>query len=177
MPFTPYHLGPGILLGVLFFPFIDLSTVIVASVILDLEPLAVLLLNLPLPLHGFFHTYLGATIVAILLTFTIWPFRGYLNKIVSTFGLHQESSLRHIVPASIIGTYSHIFLDSFLYVEMNPFYPLMGNPFLGLVQGAFVYNICIGFGILGIGVYLLRIIYNQYKPTLTGSERDIFSEH
>jgi len=100
MPFTPYHFGPGLLVGVLLFPFIDLSTVIAASVILDLEPLSVLLLDLPLPLHGFFHTYLGATIVAFLLAIAIWPFRGYLNKIVSIFGMHQESSFRHILPAT-----------------------------------------------------------------------------
>lgn len=175
MPFTPYHLGPGILLSMLLFPFIDLSTVVVASVILDLEPFVVLLLNLPLPLHGFFHTYLGATIVAFLLTFVIWPFRGYLNKIVSVFGIHQESSLRHIVFASIIGTYSHVLLDSFLYAEMNPFYPLLGNPFLGIVQGVFVYNICIILGLLGFGIYIIRILYNQYKPRTTESEKDLFT--
>ncbi len=176
MPFTPYHFGPGLLLGVLFFPFIDLSTVLVASVILDLEPLAVLFLSLPLPLHGFFHTYLGATIVASLLALAIWPFRGYLNKIVTVFGMHQESSFRHIFPASIIGTYSHVFLDSFLYAEMNPFYPLLGNPFLGIVQGAFVYNICVIFGLFGIGVYILRILYFQFRPKQEWIEGDVFSE-
>ncbi len=176
MPFTPYHFGPGLLVGVLLFPFIDLSTVIAASVILDLEPLSVLLLDLPLPLHGFFHTYLGATIVAFLLAIAIWPFRGYLNKIVSIFGMHQESSFRHILPASIIGTYSHVLLDSFLYAEMNPFFPLLGNPFLGIAQGAFVYNICVIFGLLGIGVYILRILYIQFRPKQKGIEGDVFSE-
>ena len=176
MPFTPYHFGPGLLLGVLFFPFIDLSTVIAASVILDIEPLTVLLLNLPFPLHGFFHTYLGATIVAFLLAFAIWPFRGYLNKIVSIFGMHQDSSFRHIFPASIIGTYSHVLLDSFLYAEMNPLFPLLGNPFLGAVQGVFVYNICVLFGLLGIGGYILRILYNQFRPKQKRIEGDVFSE-
>lgn len=174
MPFTPYHFGPGLLLGVVLLPFVDLSTIIIASVILDLEPLTVLMLQLPLPFHGFFHTYLGATIIACVLSLTIYPFRGYLNKLVSIFGLHQESSFRQIFPASIIGTCSHVFLDSFLYAEMNPFFPLIGNPFLGLFQLVFVYNICIFFGILGIGVYLLRIIYNQYKPRQTGSENGVF---
>ncbi|MFW9956308.1 MAG: hypothetical protein ACFFD3_17330 [Candidatus Thorarchaeota archaeon] len=43
MPFTPYHFGPALLIGVVLLPVVDLSTIIVASVVLDLEPLAVLL--------------------------------------------------------------------------------------------------------------------------------------
>jgi hypothetical protein len=68
MPFTPYHFGPAVLVGVLLFPFVDLTTVMVASVIVDLESLAVILFDLPMPLHSFFHTYLGATIVAVVLS-------------------------------------------------------------------------------------------------------------
>lgn len=160
MPFTPYHFGPALLIGVLLFPFIDFATIVVASVILDLEPLAVILFNLPMPLHAFFHTYLGATIVAIILAIGIYPFRKYLNKLVALFGLRQESSFRHIIPASIIGTYSHVLLDSFLYAEMNPFFPFLGNPFVGLLTGGFVYNLCLVFGIIGIFAYLIRVLLN-----------------
>ena len=159
MPFTPYHLGPGLLLGVVLFPFVDISTMMIASVILDLEPLAVILLGFPSPLHGFFHSYLGATLVAIVLSFVIWPMRKTLNSIVSLFGLKQESSLRHILPASFIGVYSHVFLDSFIYSEMNPFFPLIGNPFIGILMVSDVYNCCIYLGLLGLGVFILRNLY------------------
>jgi membrane-bound metal-dependent hydrolase YbcI (DUF457 family) len=159
MPFTPYHFGPALLLGVLLFPFVDLVTVMMASVIVDLEPLAVLLFGLPGPLHGFFHTYLGASIVALVLSAFIYPFRKYLNTIVSLFGLHQSSSFRHIIAASFVGTYSHIFLDSFLYAEMNPFYPILGNPFVGLFSGGIVYTFCVFAGLVGIIVYVLRAIF------------------
>ena len=171
MPFTPYHFGPALLIGVLLFPFIDFATVIVASVILDLEPLAVIFFNLPGPLHAFFHTYLGATIVAIVLSICIYPFRKYLNEIVSFFGLKQESSFRHIVPASLIGTYSHVLLDSFLYGEMNPFFPLLGNPFVGFLAGGFVYTLCLVLGLVGFFVYLLRILLNLRVNQIEG---DVF---
>ncbi|TFH10821.1 MAG: hypothetical protein E4H14_01840 [Candidatus Thorarchaeota archaeon] len=174
MPFTPYHFGPGLLLGVVLFPFLDFSTMMVASVILDLEPLVVLLLNLPFPLHGFFHTYLGATIIAIILAFALYPMIGFLNKIVSLIGLHQESSFRHILPASIIGTYSHIFLDSFIYPEMNPFFPLLGNPLIGVFPSVFIYSSCIYLGLLGFGVYVVRLLYNQMKPKQVRIEEDVF---
>jgi membrane-bound metal-dependent hydrolase YbcI (DUF457 family) len=161
MPFTPYHFGPALFIGVLLFPFIDLATIMVASVILDLEPLAVILFDLQMPLHAFFHTYLGATIVACVLSVLLYPFRKYLNEIVSFFGLKQESSMRHIISASLIGTYSHVLLDSFLYSEMNPFFPLLGNPFVGLLGFGFMYNLCVVLGLVGFFIYLLRVLLNH----------------
>lgn len=167
MPFTPYHFGPALLLGMLLIPFVDLSAILIASVILDLEPLAVLMFNLPFPLHGVFHTYLAASIVAILLALTLWPFRGVLNTVVSAFGVHQKSTFRSLLLASFIGTYSHIFLDSFLYAEMNPFYPLLRNPFVGLIQGQVIYNLCVLSGLFGIGLYVGYLLYWHYKSRET----------
>ena len=172
MPFTPYHLGPALLLGALLFPFVDLATIMMASIVLDLEPLAVIFLNLPLPLHGFFHSYLGASIAATTLSVSVYPFRSYLNKIVSLFGLYQSSSFHHIFTASIIGTYSHVLLDSFLYVEMNPFFPLIGNPFFGVFLSSNVYIFCIILGLFGFFAYVLRAIL---KPGTSDSVEDPFT--
>lgn len=158
MPFTPYHFGPALLLGILLFPFVDLATIMMASVIIDLEPLAVIFLNLPLPLHGFFHSYLGASIAALVLSVFVYPFRKRLNKIVSLFGLYQSSNFRHIIAASLVGTYSHVFLDSLLYAEMNPFFPILGNPFTGLVLDGAVYTFCIIAGLASFFAYVLRAI-------------------
>jgi membrane-bound metal-dependent hydrolase YbcI (DUF457 family) len=174
MPFTPYHFGPALLLGVLLLPLIDFSTVIIASVVLDLEPLTILLLGLPLPLHGFFHTYLGATIIAGILSISLWPFRSYLNMFTSLFGIHQESNLRTILLASIVGTYTHVFLDSFLYAEMNPLYPLMGNPFLNLVSSQSIYDVCVFTGFLGLAAYLVHVLYASLKPKATQEQLDVF---
>jgi len=175
MPYTPYHFGPGLFLGVVLFPYIDFSTVMVASVILDIEPATILMLQLPFQFHGFFHTYLGATIIACILSVAFYPLRRHLNKLVSLFGLHQESSFRHIFFASIIGTYFHVFLDSLLYGEMHPFYPLVGNPFLGTLSITVVYSSCIYLGLLGIGVFALRILYRYHQQNKVELESDVFS--
>lgn len=167
MPFTPYHLGPALLAGMLLVPFIDLSAILIGSVILDLEPLAVLMFDLPYALHGIFHTYLAASVVAILLAILLWPLHGTLNTIVSVFGIHQESTLRSIFLGSLIGTYSHVFMDSFLYPEMNPFYPFMGNPFVGLIQGQAIYSFCVISGILGLVMYAGYLLFRYYKSNNT----------
>jgi membrane-bound metal-dependent hydrolase YbcI (DUF457 family) len=172
MPFTPYHFGPVLLLGVLLVPFVDFATLMMASVILDLEPIAVLYFGLPYQVHGFFHTYLGASIMAMVLSGFVYPFRKYLNDVVSLFGLHQRSSLRHIIGASFVGTFSHVFLDSLLYPEMNPFYPVLGNPFVGLFSLEAVYSFCVFAGLVGFGFYVLRVLL---KPRAIAIGEDPFT--
>ena len=56
MPFTPYHVGPALLVALLLYPLLDISTFLVASLILDLEPLAVILGLAKWSMHGVFHS-------------------------------------------------------------------------------------------------------------------------
>ena len=161
MPFTPYHFGPGLLFGVVLFPFLDFSTMIVASIILDFEPLIILALGTGQPLHGIMHTYLVATLVAMLVSAIIWLLRGPLYQFISLFGIDQEASKLRIAVSCLIGTNSHVLLDSFIYPEMNPFFPIMGNPFLGLISTAAIYQFCLICGIAGIIVYVLRFMIKR----------------
>ena len=132
MPFTPYHFGPALLAGVLLFPFFDFVAMMVACIVLDIEPILVLFLRLGGPLHGISHTYLVATIVSFLVTSLLWLLRRPIGSIVELFGVVQEPKILRILAASLFGTYTHVFMDSFIYVEMNPLFPILGNPFLGL---------------------------------------------
>ena len=59
MPLTPFHWGPSSWIGIIFFKIFDFPTLFVSSVIVDIEPLCVILFNLNYPLHGFFHSFLG----------------------------------------------------------------------------------------------------------------------
>lgn len=164
MPFTPYHLGPALLAGVALFPFIDFVAILVASVILDIEPMLVLFLNLSGPLHGVSHTYLAATLVSFAITGVFWLFRNELTAIASLFGVVQEPRKLGLLAASLFGTYSHVFLDSFLYAEMNPFFPVLGNPFLGLITSAAIYQFCLYCGAIGALLYIVRFCVLKRAP-------------
>lgn len=168
MPFTPYHLGPALLIGVIIFPFVDIIGILIGSIILDIEPLLILTTGTGQPLHGISHTYLVATIVAVLTTAIIWVLRGPLYEILSVFKINQEPSIKRIGGSSIFGTYSHVLLDSFLYPEMNPLFPILGNPFLGLVSSAIIYQFCLYCGIVGLLVYLIRFIARPSSTEETG---------
>jgi membrane-bound metal-dependent hydrolase YbcI (DUF457 family) len=129
MPFTPYHFGPGFLIGLLFLSFIDFPTLLIGSIIVDIEPFLVLVFNLDYPLHGFFHSFLGGTIAALILTMIMAKGRKYLTPILAFFKIKQKISITRILSASLIGIYIHILLDSPIYTDIRPFFPLNLNPF------------------------------------------------
>lgn len=161
MPFTPFHLGPALFFGLVLFAAFDLPTLLIASVIPDLEPFYVMYFHDSGHLHGFFHSYLGSSILALLVTFIVYPLRSLLNRIMEAFRISQKSSFKKIMFTSFVGVYSHVFLDSFLYSEMNPFYPLRGNPFINVLlpygRERVVYGFCVITALLGIFLYFYRI--------------------
>ena len=161
MPFTPYHLGPGLLVGLLLLSFIDFPTFLVASVIVDVEPFLVLALNLNYPLHGFFHSFLGGTLVAVPLALAMHMIRGNFSSLLSFFKLEQKTSFKRILAAALSGVYIHILLDSRGYTDIQPFYPSDYNPFLttGMYAGLDAYILCI-FSFFGAAIiYAIRLVY------------------
>jgi membrane-bound metal-dependent hydrolase YbcI (DUF457 family) len=159
VPFTPFHLGPSLVIGIILIYYIDFPTLLVASVILDIEPFLVLLLDLNYPLHGFFHSFLGGTIIILLLSFFMFKIRPILNPITDFFKIEQKSSFLNILTASIIGIYSHILLDAPLYSDMQPFFPLNFNPFLNAsgVPEITIYLFCAYCFIAAIMLYFIRL--------------------
>ena len=161
MPFTPFHLGPAVLIGFILLRYLDLPTFIVASVLVDLEPLAVLVFGLPGPLHGFFHSFLGASVAAVLLAVIMSRVRGFLEPVNVFLRLDGDRRPRRFLVAALLGTYSHVLLDAPLYGEMRPFYPFGGNPFLGvdLYLGLGVYVFCFLSGVAGLALFISRAIW------------------
>ncbi|MHA1616144.1 MAG: hypothetical protein ACTSX9_02430 [Candidatus Njordarchaeales archaeon] len=163
MPFTPFHLGPALLIGLLFFPFLDIFALCLGSVILDLEPLYYLLFTYKGPYHGLFHTFLGATVAGVFLSIILYPLRRYYLWLVKLFKLEQSTSFRKILVSSLIGTYSHVILDMFLYPEMKPLYPILTNPFLNMLPSVTIYEICIVGFLVAVPLYIIRIIIRIIK--------------
>lgn len=67
MPFTPYHIGlclPITLIDVKY-KRIDVISSLLGSIIIDIEPIIILIFNINLPLHGPFHRFLGASLLGI----------------------------------------------------------------------------------------------------------------
>jgi len=128
MPLTPFHLGPALFFGLLLFSAVYLPTFLVANIIVDFEPFLVLIFRLNYPLHGFFHSFLGGSIIAAILSLVMIRVDERIQKIMRLFKLEQQFFRRSIWIASFSGVYLHIMLDSRLYTDIKPFFPLSINP-------------------------------------------------
>ncbi|MBY9006918.1 MAG: metal-dependent hydrolase [Candidatus Lokiarchaeota archaeon] len=164
MPFTPYHFGPALFIGLVLLNVFDFLTFLIANIILDIEGFLVLFLNLDYPLHGFFHSFLGSSIVAVLLSLIMLKLRKYFTPFLSSIKIKQEISNKKIFFGAFIGIYFHIFLDSFLYTDIKPFFPSNYNPLLqnNSFTMDFIYNFC-GWCFLGTLIIYLTILFLHYK--------------
>ena len=164
-------MGPALLMGLLFFQFLDLPSLVISSVVPDIEGLYIVVLRPFMPHHGLPHTYVVASIMGITVAVVIYSLKGLTRKMMVKIGLYQTSSFKKIVSSSLLGVYSHIFLDSFLYPEMNPFYPLLGNPFVGIaseyVRYMTVYGLCGLSFIVGLILYFNKRT-SDYHVTANG---------
>jgi hypothetical protein len=152
MPFTLFHLGPALLIGILGWKYLDLPTLLLGSVIVDIRTALVFFGLIEGSLHGLFHTLAGGTLLAFILIGVITPFRSLIGEKMESKGFKQVYNDSTIVGAAFLSIYLHLILDSILYSDMNPFMPLVENPFLGIASYESVYGFCILSGVVGISL-------------------------
>lgn len=151
MPFTPFHLGPALLFGVLLYRWVDLPTLLVSSIIIDVRAALVVFGPLEPPIHGILTTFAGGTVIALLVTAVISSLPNSIDQWLDYGRLTDSVSRGAIFTGSILGVYSHVVLDSILYTDARPFYPVAWNPFfVDGVKFIPVYVGCTLTGILGI---------------------------
>ncbi len=163
MPFTPFHMGIGIFTKSVLQGAFSLMVFGWAQIVMDIQPLVVLLTGEG-HLHGFSHTYVGATLLAIFSAFS----GKYLSELgLLIIGISKKSNPVKIAwwivfLSSFIGTFSHVLLDSFMHSDIQPFYPIsLDNKLLGLLSIEQIHKLCLYSGLLGAGIYYLVQFYNK----------------
>ena len=155
MPLTPFHLGPTFAIGMIFQRQINMAAILLASTVIDVRTAYCFLYGCQL--HGPLHTYLGATAFSLAIILVVYLGKNKLCNISSALKLEQSYSLKSIIIGSLIGAWSHVFFDSFMHFDITPFWPILENPFLGVISNGTNYNITIiGFAI-GMIVYFYKI--------------------
>jgi len=153
MPFTPYHLGPTLLIAALVRR-LDMAVLLLFGIVLDIEPLLFGLFGGSF-VHGFFHSYLGSSLVATLGSVGIWLLWRRVGPFL-LFSKVQLKSNRVLLVSAIAGVYSHVFLDSFLYPEMNPLFPFQGNPTYQPELSSMIYSLSLYSFIAGLSILFVR---------------------
>jgi len=149
MPFTPYHIGPGILIKALLRTSFSIFIFGWTQILMDLQPLFFILTGVG-SLHGISHTYIGATIIGIISAisgyFIINLVSHYYNEIKKI-----KSTLKVAYISAFIGSFSHVILDSIMHSDMQPLYPFStNNNILRLISINQLYDLCIYSGAIGI---------------------------
>jgi hypothetical protein len=152
MPFTPFHMGPGLLVKALLQGSFSLMVFGWAQVIMDIQPLIVILSGAG-HLHGFSHTYIGATLIGLACAVT--------GKYAAEFGLRLIGCPQFLpvrwpvaIVSAFIGSYSHVLIDSLMHVDMEPFAPFSAvNPLLHMVSVETLHWFCVYSGIAGASLY------------------------
>jgi len=147
---TPFHLGPGLILTKYF----NFFGVMIGSIILDLEPFYNLFIKKSYPLHGTFHSFLGGILGAFFTVLLILPFKSKLKKWSSKY-LEQNFTIKALFSSALLGVWAHILFDSFINIDMAPFWPLKGNPYLGLISLKATYSIALLMGVVGALVLVI----------------------
>jgi len=166
VPFTPFHMGPGILIKALLQGSFSLMVFGWAQIVMDIQPLFVLITGEG-HLHGFSHTFVGATLLAL--------FSALSGKYLSEFGLKilgisKEPNCiiikwRVVYLSAFVGAYSHVLLDAIMHSDVAPYYPLsQQNDFLEMITVAQLHQLCIYTGLVGAVIYYsVGYIHKKYQ--------------
>jgi len=143
-------------------------TFLVASVIVDVEPLLVLVLGLSYPLHGYLHTFLFASLTGLALGYMMFTLDGFLHPVYRALRLVAEDSQgrKAFIVTGVLGAVFHVLLDSPLYRDIRPLFPFTQNPFYNPNLSMDVYSFCVWTGVLGVSYYVGLLIYPFVKRQL-----------
>ena len=156
MPFTPLHMGPGLLLKAALQGSFSLMVFGWAQILIDIQPLLVMLSGHG-ALHGFSHTYLGATPIALLAAWS-GKYAGEFGLRVLRMPAYCPIGLRTALVSAFIGTYSHVAIDGIMHADMAPLAPFADERLLyGIVGVGTLHAFCLASAVLGAaGFFLVR---------------------
>jgi hypothetical protein len=164
MPFTPFHMGPGIAFKAALPEKFSLMVFGWSQIVMDIEPL-IQISRGEENWHGLTHNLAGAVLLGALAAAS--------GKYLVEWGIRLLSLGRRRVKitwgAALLtgwmGSFSHVLIDSFLHHDMQPFWPFWpGNPMLVFdASFAQVEMFCLISGTVGAVVYLIVKILMAHR--------------
>ena len=173
MPVTPLHMGPGMALKAIAGDRFSLTMFGVAQVAIDIEPLVGIIRGAP-ELHGWTHTYVGATLIAAAVLVLARPLCHLIvrwwNAELRRNALDWLATPERIgwgaaAAGAFVGTWSHVALDSIMHLDMVPLRPLReGNALLLATTVDNLYLGCLLAGIAGLALWVaIRFMRNPRR--------------
>ncbi len=177
MPVTPFHIAAGLLFKAYAPARVSWVVFALVNVLIDLEPILWFLLSGD-PAHRQLHSYLGAAIVAAV---GVWPgrmlaeawLRWWNRQLNPAQARWLGTGVRIALPAAwagaLLGSGSHIVLDSFMHSDMQPFWPWAAdNSLLQKIPVDGLHAICLAAAVWG-GLRLALLAWIKLPATVAGS--------
>lgn len=162
MPFTPFHMGPALALKAVSGRYFSVLVFGIAQVAMDIEPLIGMIRDADV-LHGWSHSYVGATVIGILVAIIAPPLCRLIlarwNSELEHHGVGWLGSPSTIgwVPAvtgAFFGTYSHVALDSIMHLDITPLSPWSkSNELWGVLSISELHAVCVAAGVFGVAAW------------------------
>ena len=169
MPFTPFHMGPGMAVKAVSGKKFSLIAFGVAQIAMDTEPL-VRMIRGDRIVHGFTHTYVGAVLIGALVLPVVRPLgaailRLWNRELISSghawLACDDTISWTAASVGVFIGTFSHVLLDSLMHADLEPFAPFASsNPLLHAISLVTLHSFCLVTGLLGVAAWI-AVRYHQ----------------
>jgi len=151
MPYTPYHFGPSVFLGLVFRKCIDLPVFLLANIVVDIE----VLYWQQWPQHRYVHTLLWGAAAGIILGLLAYLLRNIFGKSMQKVYLPYKTSLPKMIVSGILGIWLHIIIDAPYNWDINLFWPSRIQPLQGLITKHQMQIVCLVFWALAIVAYII----------------------
>jgi len=158
VPLTPFHLGPGILFGLLLLRYVDFPTFVVGSVVVDWRAALVYVGLWSGPRHGWMHTYLGGLAFSLVVVAAMVAVRSHIDAALERLAIRQRVTTARIAAGAFLAVTIHVTIDAFHHPTMLPFLPLEGNALYGLYSTFEMRGFTAFCLFLGVQLYLMYFL-------------------
>jgi len=157
-------MGPALALKAVLGRYFSVLAFGIAQVAMDIEPLVGMIRNADV-LHGWSHSYVGATLIGILVAFIAPPLcrliLGRWNSELEHHGVWWLGSPAHlgwrpVATGAFVGTYSHVALDSIMHADITALSPWSAsNELLGVISIGELHVVCVAAGVFGVAAWFM----------------------
>lgn len=155
MPFTPFHLGPGLLLKGAASDRFSFTAFAAAQVAVDLEPLYFMVRG-EYPIHRSLHTVWGGGAMGLAVGLSLWAVaRARASRL--PLALRAEVTRASAMLGGLIGGVSHALLDGLMHRDVQALRPLTETQWVLGPPGVTALHVgCLAAGALGAVILFAR---------------------
>lgn len=172
MPFTPFHFGVGIAAKAALAGRFSLVLFIALQVVIDLESLYNLVYG-RYPVHRFLHTFVGATLLALLASASLFAVLRCWAFIPGRRVRPSPHLFALLLATSLFATWSHVVLDGIMHRDARPLWPMTDlNPLLSLIGLGGLHLVCLVLGIFGLVALAIQWLLREQASNPLRLEQD-----